>query len=362
MSLDKINPIEAITAEMEKLLKQPDKIGIMSVKSANQWVDDALEEPDPKHYFYDLLVEGECTVLFASSNAGKSILATQMAEAVARENTVLYLDCELSAKQFQMRYVEENGPRTIHRFPDTLLRAEIRPEDIVDTNLEDAILESVASAAEHRNIRHIFIDNITFLLNDSENGEAAGAFMKKILSLKRHYGLTLVIVGHSPKREPRSPLTQNDLAGSAKLMNFFDAGIAIGRSAKDAGLRYIKQVKVRIGVNQYDGEKVLLFKLQQVRGYTQFVYEDTVCESDHLRPKNAFTEAEDLQELIDLQAQHKTVRQIAEETGFAPTTVHRKLKKAEQLGYKPSSGSLCSVPFQPCVGQAEQKDESDLYD
>ena len=76
MSLDKINPIEAITAEMEKLLKQPDKIGIMSVKSANQWVDDALEEPDPKHYFYDLLVEGECTVLFASSNAGKSILAT----------------------------------------------------------------------------------------------------------------------------------------------------------------------------------------------------------------------------------------------------------------------------------------------
>ena len=84
------------------------------------------------------------------------------------------------------------------------------------------------------------------------------------------------------------------------------------------GLRYIKQVKVRIGVNQYDGEKILLFKLQQVRGYTQFVYEDTVCESDHLRPKNAFTEAEDLQELIDLQAQHKTVRQIAEETGSAP--------------------------------------------
>ena len=174
--------------------------------------------------------------------------------------------------------------------------------------------------------------------------------------------LTLVIVGHSPKREPRSQLTQNDLAGSAKLMNFFDAGIAIGRSAKDAGLRYIKQVKVRTGVNQYDGEKVLLCKLQQVRGYTQFVYEDTVCESDHLRPKNAFTEAEDLQELIDLQAQHKTVRQIAEETGFAPTTVHRKLKKAEQLGYKPSSGTQCPVPFQSCVEQAEQEDGSDHFD
>ena len=34
---------------------------------------------------------------------------------------------------------------------------------------------------------------------------------------------------------------------------------------------------------------------------------------------NALTEAEDFQELIDLQAQNKTVREIAAETGFAPT-------------------------------------------
>ena len=71
--------------------------------------------------------------------------------------------------------------------------------------------------------------------------------MKKILYLKRLYGLTLVIVGHSPKWEPRTPMTQNDLAGSAKLINFFDAGIAIGRSAKDPTWRYVKQVKVRTG-------------------------------------------------------------------------------------------------------------------
>ena len=349
-TLDEIDPIAAITAEIEKFQKMPDRIGIMSVKSANQWVDDALQEPDPKMYFYDLLVEGECTVLFASSNAGKSVLATQMAEAVAKENTVLYLDCELSAKQFQMRYVEGKASPIIHRFPDTLLRAEIRPDDIVDTNLEDAILDSVAAAAEYRGIRHIFVDNITFLLNDSEKGEAAGAFMKKILALKRKYGLTMVIVGHSPKRQPRTPMVQNDLAGSAKLMNFFDAGIAIGRSAKSSELRYVKQVKVRTGLNKYDGEKVLLFKLKQEQGYTQFIYEDTVSEADHLRQKNALTEAEDFQELIDLQAQNKTVREIAAETGFAPTTVHRKIKKALELGYKPS----CSVPFHSGVEQEKQ--------
>ena len=84
------DPIAAINAEADKARRSADKIGIMSIKSANQWVDDALEEPDPKRYFYDLLVEGECTVLFASSNAGKSVLAIQMAE--NKKYDIIFLD------------------------------------------------------------------------------------------------------------------------------------------------------------------------------------------------------------------------------------------------------------------------------
>ncbi len=182
MTRNTADPVAAINAEADKARRSADKIGIMPIKSANQWVDDALTQPDPKRYFHDLLVEGECTVIIAASNTGKSIFTTQMAEAVARENTVLYLDCELSSKQFQMRYVERDT-RVIHRFPDTLLRAELRPEDLVDTGLEQAILDSIAAAAETRGIRHFFVDNITFLLNDSEKGESAGAFMKKIFYL-----------------------------------------------------------------------------------------------------------------------------------------------------------------------------------
>ena len=147
----------------------------------------------------------------------------------------------------------------------------------------------------------------------------------------------------------------DDLAGSAKLINFFDAGIAIARSAKDPNLRYVKQVKVRTGEYKYDSDNVILYKLQQIQGYTQFVFQDYVQESTQLREKNEFTEAEDLQELIDLKAQNKTVRQIADETGFSPTTVHRKLKKAEKLGYQPSVTG--SVPSQDGEEQAEQVEQ-----
>lgn len=80
-----------------------------------------------------------------------------------------------------------------------------------------------------------------------------------------------------------------------------------------------------------------------------WIQETLTCrEGDY---ENALTEAEDMQELINLQAQNKTVRQIADETGFAPTTVHRKLRKAVELGYKPTP---CSVPFHTGVEQTEQ--------
>ena len=290
--------------------------------------------PDPKLYFHDLIVEGENTVVFASSNVGKSIFCTQMAESIARETKVLYIDCELSAKQFQMRYTnQETG--SVHLFPENFLRAEIDPELIVGTNLEEAILQSIQQAAND-GITHFFVDNITFLCNDSEKGQTAGEFMMKLIKLKRKYHLTLVVIAHTPKRDRRQPITQNDLAGSAKLINFFDAGIAIGVSAKDEALRYVIQVKVRTGSYVLPSSHVALYRLQHVDNYTQFVFEGYGEEKDHLREKNAATDMEDMQEIVNLKAKGLSVRQIVEETGFKQTTVFRKLKKAEKMGIQPT--------------------------
>lgn len=50
---------------------------------------------------------------------------------------------------------------------------------------------------------------------------------------------------------------------------------------------------------------------------------------------------------------NKAIRQIAEETGFTPTTVHRKLKKAEKLGYQPNVTS--AVPSQDGEGRIQPR-------
>ena len=64
--------------------------------------------------------------------------------------------------------------------------------------------------------------------------------MMRLIRLKKKYGPTTVVIAHTPQRRAWEPVTQNDLAGSAKLINFFDAGIALSRSAKDNNLRYLK--------------------------------------------------------------------------------------------------------------------------
>ena len=98
------NPVAAIRNEVEQAEHRPQTIGILAVKSANQWVSDAVARPDPRSFFHGLFYEYENTILFASSNAGKSILAVQIAEEIARTDSVLYIDLELSDKQFQHRY------------------------------------------------------------------------------------------------------------------------------------------------------------------------------------------------------------------------------------------------------------------
>ncbi len=353
-----VNPLEAIQSDKKRAKRVGRKIGIMEVKPGNQWIRDSKEMPDPKLYFHDLIVEGENTVVFASSNVGKSIFCTQMAEAIAREHKVLYIDCELSAKQFQMRYTnKETG--SVHVFPENFLRAEIDPDLIVGTNLEEAILQSIQQAAND-GISHIFVDNITFLCNDSEKGQTAGEFMLKLIKLKRKYHLTLVVIAHTPKRDRRQPITQNDLAGSAKLINFFDAGIAIGVTAKDEALRYVLQVKVRTGAYVLPSTNVAIYRLMHEDNYTQFVFEGYGNEKDHLREKSPVTDMEDMQEIVNLKANGMSIRQIVEETGFKQTTVFRKLKKAEKLGIQPSeksSGAIADQMFRSSTGEetAEQR-------
>lgn len=235
---------------------KPSITGMLTVKSANEWIHEASERPDPAPLWLSLWHEGEVCCLFSDSNLGKSIYAVQIAEHIANERNdckVLYFDFELSDKQFQIRYTGPFG--TMHAFPYNLLRSEIDPE-LIDggEDFEDHIIADIEQVATTTGAKILIIDNLSFLCNASEKGDIAGLLMMRLIRLKKKIGLSILVLAHTPKRDMCRPITQNDLAGSKKIFNFLDACFAIGMSAKDEGLRYIKQLKARNGAIEYGGK------------------------------------------------------------------------------------------------------------
>ena len=343
------NPLEAIAQEVEKAKLAPKHVGLLSVKSANAWIESSLRRPDPRTFFKGLIVEFENTVIFASSNVGKSIFSIQIAEEIARTEKVLVVDLELSEKQFEMRYTDRDTGQ-IHVFPDNFLRAEIDPELIVGADLEEEILASIEEAAK-QGVRFVFVDNITFICNDSEKAATASSFMMKLIRLKKKYNLTTIVIAHTPKRRGYEPITQNDLAGSAKLISFFDAGIAIARSAKDNNIRYVKQVKVRTGEFLYDSENVLIYDVNKTDGFLRFEFQDYGKEDDHLKSREGSDDVEEIMEILQLQKDGKTLRDIAKILEMSLGKVQRRLKKAKDNNITLDDNA--ETPVSGCIGVSE---------
>ena len=316
--------------------------GLLTIKEANDWIAKSLETPDPRVYFNDLIVEYENTVIFAQSNLGKSILAVQIAEDIAKVEKVLYVDLELSSKQFQMRYCDPLTGKA-HVFPANFTRAEIDPELMLGTDLEQEILDSIEKAAVE-GFRFFVIDNITFICNGAESGIKAGNFMKQLVRLKKKYGLTTIVIAHTPKRRGWKPITQNDLAGSAKLINFFDAGIALARSANDCNLRYLKQVKVRTGEFLYDSDNVLILDVNKDDGYLKFDVVGCGREEDHLSVLGGSETANEVIDILTMQRDGMTVRQIAEAMNIGKSTVQRRIEYAKKSNITIQDNPVPPVP------------------
>ena len=221
--------------------------------------------------------------------------------------------------------------RTRHIFPEGFLRAEIVPDAIRTDNYEDTLFANIEAAAQTVEARVIIIDNLTYLCNASEKGDVAGLFMMKLMSLKKKHGWSLLIIAHTPKRNMSNPITQNDLAGSKKLYNFFDSVFAIGKSAKDTRLRYVKQLKVRAGEYRYDSDNVIVCEIDPGDGFLHFEPIGYSSEAEHLKPKDTEEDTARMQNALDLKAQGKSVRDIALILGLSKSAAGRILKKAETI-------------------------------
>ena len=335
------DPVQAITQAIESG-EHTEQVDMLTIKPANKALEDASTRPNPDELFHSLWFEGEVGCLFADSNLGKSIFAVQIAEYLAAERPVLYLDCELSEKQFQLRYTDRDTG-LLHQFPERFYRAEINPAAIQPKDYEARILKSIEEAMLRTGCKTGIVDNIGYLCSNTDKGVDAAQFMMNLLALKRQYGWSLLIIAHTPKRSLSSPITQNDLAGSKRLFNYFDSVMAIGQSAKDDRLRYVKQLKIRSGEQEFGGNNVLVYEISHEGGFVHFQFLEFGIEAEHLRDRTDEAREVERNNIAELKGQGKSVRQIAAILGISKSKVDRIIKEL------PSP-----VPSTDTAGQAGQ--------
>lgn len=309
-------------AEMMATPTPPINVGYLSAKTCNEWVNEAFKRPNPESLWRGMWYEGEVCCLFADSNLGKSILAVQIGTEIAQRKTVLYFDFELSDKQFQLRYTDGND---VYKFPQNLIRVEVNREAI-SNDFEDVIINDIETMTLKHGANVLIVDNITWMSSESEKGRVAADLMKKLVGLKFKYGWSLLVIAHTPKRNMSNPISQNDLAGSKMLFNFFDSVFAIGQSAKDNSLRYIKQIKCRYGEFTYNADNVMVCSIEKRNAFTEFVVSGYATEREHLRERTADDEAELSEKIKELAETGMSYRNIATELGTSAAKVCRVLK------------------------------------
>jgi hypothetical protein len=338
------NKVDVIIDDIEQnrqlLINKSIEKSCLVIKKANTWIEEAKNRPIPNMLFSELWYEKEVCILFADTNLGKSILAVQIADSISRgiaipgfkleskPKKVLYLDFELSDKQFENRCSEKY--KNHYEFSPNFLRAEINTEvDIPKTfkGLEDYLCNTLGVIIKKYNTSILIIDNLTFLSSENEKAKDALVLMKTLKNLSQAENLSILVLAHTPKRDESKPISKNDLAGSKMLMNFCDSSFAIGTSSQEASLRYIKQIKQRNTEHLYHTENVILCSLDKKTNFLAFHFEELDSESAHLKSNDSISSDQRNEQIKLFISEGLPNVKIADRLGLSEGAIRKRRKK-----------------------------------
>ncbi len=327
--------------------EEADELDFIMGKSLNSMMMEEKRKPVPEILWGGdgngnaLWFENEFAILFGRTNTGKSLYAVQIAEHISGRlgRTVLYLDLELSMKQFQERYTSRDGE--LHIWPDNLHRPDL---SMVGDGLYDSgrFLPLIRRMMAKVNARVLILDNLTFLVN---NGGMKAEDVKPICQEFCNWakeGYSILVVNHTPKIQPFTPLDINHCLGSSMLTNFVQSVFAIGTDSSNPSTgRYVKQLKSRNGRIVWDGNHVIPYVIDKTLAPTMLRFiqpvqlhqtgMDTQIPIQTARECDLLKDADNMQleQIRKLHGQGMSNRKIAGELNLSPTTVGKRLKEMD---------------------------------
>jgi KaiC/GvpD/RAD55 family RecA-like ATPase len=351
MSRRKLTARETKRLDQILPLNRPDPKEAFIIKPAGDWLRTETDKPDAEMLFGEFWHDGELCILFADTNVGKSILAVQIGDALSKgkpidgftmphqPEKVLYFDFELSTRQFDARYSSNVYGR--YPFSADFYRLVLNPESTGQrrfTTFADHIHNGIGNAIVSTGAKIVIIDNITCLQTGTESAAMAIKLMGKLRDLKNEYGLSFLVLAHTPKRNSARPLTRNDLQGSKMLINFADSAFAIGESQSRGGLRYLKQIKQRSTSETYGAQNVCLCRIAKPQNLLHLEFCGHSAEHLHLAAHTQQVQRQQEEHVLNLHQQGQSLRQIAQQAGMSYSAVHRLVRRVGLEGVVKSEG------------------------
>lgn len=166
--------------------------------------------PKPEYLVDRLFIENSINILAAPSNAGKTLIATELYLAIGnggtffgrkvKQSTVVYFDLELQHSLFFLRLSKQYAGTDL---PDTMYYEEQRI-DIMDDSLLGQCAEKMLDAG----IKVLIIDSYSqWTVGLEENSNSQHAIVLAQLIKLQNRGLTLIFLAHTRK----GPVSSNPL-------------------------------------------------------------------------------------------------------------------------------------------------------
>jgi KaiC/GvpD/RAD55 family RecA-like ATPase len=196
---------------------------------------------------------------FGETGEGKSVFGMEIANIIARgysdweifrcdcpPQNVLYIDFELGNSSLAGRYTKDKFHKNLHII--TINNNEYNNYvgwDNKQSERLDRAISFIEEAALRFDSKVIFIDNFSNIADQTEQAAEADRFISELYGRMKALDLTIMFLGHTPKKQKDVPITINHMKGSSSLAKTYESIISFKRSLIDDNISYIKQLKHR---------------------------------------------------------------------------------------------------------------------
>lgn len=294
---------------------------MLEVRPASRWITRPSQQRPRRELFGPLWREGEVAILFGPKSSGKSLLAVQLAEDIARGRNalvdsgklkiesgrsnyqlstansqlapalpVLLIDFELSEQQFTERYTLPPAlpgklpRRPRFKFKRAALQWDGRVPEAFRGNVNKFLQHSIQTAIEQSEAKIIIIDSLNHLPRNMGSSAGATSMIKNLKHQAARQGLSILVLANSrPERgRPRPllsptgyrlpptayaaprPLSLHDLSAPKAITEIADSVFALGTSSFGPEFRYIKHLASRTADIHVRPDEVLTYSVRGI--------------------------------------------------------------------------------------------------